>query len=1031
MNSIRLSALALIFSFSAPLWSQALYVKPVKVLGDPLFVGTAANPTQLEGNGPNVVEGREMSTPLGIALDTSVSPPILYVADSGNNRVLGFQYSSQLTPGAYADVILGQTDRFSNLAGGPATTRSTGLNSPTAVAVDSSGNVYVADTGNNRILRFPKPSLQPNAAEEFPDLFLGQPSFSGRTANNGGISAKTLSLQVTSSGVYRSGLAFDPAGNLWVADTGNNRVLSYPAAALKAGTNNAAATLVIGQNDFISSTPGTTAMSKSALANPQGIAFDTAGRLLVADSLSRVLVYAPAIAANGTLATRILGVDVSGANIQATQIRVFHPLGVTGAGAGVIVADSFNSRVLLFPTVDQWSAESTQFSPSAIAVVGQASYILSQANQGNGDASASSFNIPADVAASASELYVCDWQNSRILVFPLSAGGVTGTATRVVGQLDFPYFAPNLIEGKEFSFGAPSLGTSSALAASAAVLDQSSSPPHLYVADTLNNRILGFKNFSSIQIGLQKADLVIGQPDFYRGMVNYPTNMATMPSQQSLNGPTALAVDSEGNLYVADTGNSRVLRFPAPFASGKTALEAADLVIGQTGFSSSVTDPTAQTMNAPAGLALSSAAANVGGPGNGWLIVSDAADNRVLFFQQPFSNGMSATRVLGSPNFTTVNAGANGSQQFRSPHGVAVDPQDRVLVADSGNNRVQIFNSVGAIINNDTPPTSLTGLTQPLSIGTSPTGFWVASTGNNLLLHYPTVDQLGIKNNASDASLTAFGPLSASVDPFGNLLITDGANRVLYYAPQVGVVSAASYSPRALTAGMFAAVFPSLTTNMISSGTAAAANLPLPTTLSDTQVLVNGTPAPLYYVSPGQINVELSNSLPAGGTATLQVLRPSTSQIYGSEEIPLASADPALFSTNGSGGGQVAAVNFLDASINSSTNPVMRGQTIILYGTGVGPVPNAPPDGQAPSGAVSAPNAPQILLGASATTFVPAANVTYSGLAPLFPGIWQINLTIPADAPTGGSIPIKIFQNNVPSIDPTQTTAAATTIAIK
>ncbi len=624
MNPTRLLVLALITSCSGPLWSQSLYVKPVKVLGDPAFIGTASAPTQIEGNGPNVVEGREMSTPLGIALDTSVSPPILYIADSGNNRVLGYQYTTQLTPGSYADVILGQPDRFSNLPGGPATVRTTGLNGPTAVAVDASGNVYVADTGNNRIIRFPKPSLQPGAPAELPDLVLGQASFGTRAANAGGISAKTLSLSATST--TRSGLAFDSAGNLWIADTENNRVLSYPAAVLKAGTSGAAATLVVGQNDFVTSTvaTGITNMTTTALMAPQGIGFDPAGRLLVSDGLSRVVVYAAGINANGAVATRILGVDTSTATTNATQIRTVSPLGVTGTSVGVVVADTGNSRVLLFPTVDQWPAASTQFSPSATEVVGQTSYTVSMANQGNGDASASSFNFPTDVAASSTELYVCDFENSRILVFPLSTAGIAGAATRVIGQLDFPYFAPNLIVGEEFNFQA-----------STAILDQSSTPPHLYVADTLNNRILGFNNFNSIQIGLQKADLVIGQPDFYRSQINYPTNMATMPNQQGLNGPTALAVDSAGNLYVADTGNSRVVRFPAPFASGTTALESADIVIGQTGFNSSVTDPTAQTMSAPAGLTLTADAFNANVTGSGWLVVSDAVDNRVLFFRSP------------------------------------------------------------------------------------------------------------------------------------------------------------------------------------------------------------------------------------------------------------------------------------------------------------------------------------------------------------------------------------------------------------
>jgi uncharacterized protein (TIGR03437 family) len=1012
---------ALAVSASGSLRAQALFPKPVKVLGDPSFIGTASSPTAIEGNGPNVVEGREFSTPLGIALDNSVSPPNIYVADSGNNRVLGFHYTTQLTPGAMADVILGQSDRFGNLAGGPGSTRpSGGMNQPTAIAVDVNGNVYVADTGNNRILRFPKPFSQPAGATQLPDLVIGQSSFSTSTANSGGIGAKTLSL--TSSTSFRNGLAFDSGGNLFVTDTGNNRILRFPATALKTGTNGPAADLVLGEPDFVTTTAATSAVSKTGLSLPQALSFDAGGRLLVADTIGRILVFPPALAANGTPALRILGLDQNNtSNLQATQTQVARPLGVIGTSSGIVVSDTYNSRVLLFPLFEMWPAESAQFSPSATEVVGQTSYTSFTPNQGMGDASASSLNIPTDVAASATELFVVDFQNSRVLVFSFSTT-IGASASRVIGQLDFPYFAPNLIEGKEFNF------TNSA---STAVLDQSVSPPILYVADTVNNRVLGYKNFNSIGIGLQKADLVIGQPDFYRDQINYPTNMASMPNSQGLNNPTSLAVDSAGNLYVADTGNSRILRFPAPFASGTTALETADLVIGQTSFTSQVTDPTPQTLSSPQGIALSLAAVNAAGT-TGFLIVSDAATNRVLFFPKPFSIGMSATKVLGVSSLNSAGTAGSGASQFNSPHGVAVDPTDIVMVADSSNKRVQIFGTASAVNTNDTATLSLkSGLSQPLSIATSPSGFWVADPALNGLVHFPAVSQLAIKNNASDASMVARGPLSAFVDSYLNLLVCDSANRVLYFAPQMVTESAASYSSRALTPGMLATLFPSIPTNVIATGTALETAFPLPTTLSDTQVLVNGTPAPLFFVSPGQINFELSNSLSTGGIASIQTVRPSTGQIYGSAEIQLASADPALFTFNGTGGGQAAASNFVDFSNNSSSNPVARGQTIILYGTGLGPVGTPPPDGQAVTGPVPGLATPQILLGASATAFVDPSYITYSGLAPTDAGVWQINLTIPPTAPTGGSVPIRIFLNSIPSIDPNQSGATTTTIAIK
>ena len=1022
--------LGLIVCFEGGLAAQALFHKPVKVLGDPKFIGTAGNPLQIEGNGPNWVEGRELSSPLGIALDTSVSPPAVYIADAGNNRVLGFQYTTQLTAGAFADVVIGQVDLFSNLTS-QQNGRSLGLTQPSGLAVDGSGNLYVADTGDNRILRYPKPLSQPGGVAT-PDLVIGQTSFAGKSANQGGAVSAT-SLAFSTSSTFRSGLAFDSSGNLWVADSGNNRVLRFPAAALLKGANNPTADVVLGQADFVSAVAATSRMTKTGLLLPQGLAIDPTGRILVTDAESRVVVY-PAAPAVNAQAIRILGIDTSQTSTFTTQIAVNNPFGVAATSAGVVVADTSNNRLLVFPTVDTWSPETTQFSPSATQVVGQSSYTVSKANQGNGDASGSSFNLPIDVAASGSELFTVDFQNNRVIVFNFGTAGVTTPASRVIGQLDFPYFAPNLIEGKEFF-----LQLTSNLSGSA-ILDQSSTPPHLYVADPQNNRILGFNDFTHLLNG-QKADLVIGQPDFFRSQINYPSNDPTMPNQQGLHLPTSLAVDSAGNLYVVDTGNSRVLRFPVPFASGKTGLESADLVIGQTSFTATVTDPSAQNMSAPIGIALTADAFNASVANTGWLVVSDAALNRVLFFQKPFSSGMSATKVLGSLNYTNTTPGSSDPPRFNGPRGLAVDPSDRVMVADTGNHRLQIFNKAASINTYDTPPISLTAFSSPLAVSAGSGGFWVADVGQNALLHFPIVNNLVLTNNTSDASQPADGPLSSFVDSFGNLLIADNENRIEYFAPALAAINAANGSGRPLTGGSIISVYPAASDtsstssgtmpNPIAAGTAAATAIPLPVSLSDTQVLVNNTPVPLYFVSPGQINLELSNSLPVSGTADLQILRQSTGQVYGGAELQLASTDPALFTSNQSGSGQVAAINVQDGSVNSPTNPVARGQFISLFGTGIGPVPNAPPDGQAASGAVPASDFPQVLIGANATAFVPAADITYSGLAPGLVGVWQINIMIPSTAPTGSSIPIKLFEDSIPNIDPNGTVTGNTTIAIK
>ena len=149
-----------------------------------------------------------------------------------------------------------------------------------------------------------------------------------------------------------------------------------------------------------------------------------------------------------------------------------------------------------------------------------------------------------------------------------------------------------------------------------------------YVADTYNNRILGYNDLRSLKAGA-KADIVIGQPDFQQVLTNYPANDANKTNSSGLFLPTGVVVDSNGNLYVADKGNGRVLRFPAPFANYTPGLmEQADLVLGQSGFSSTrITDATNRTMAQPYGLAFTYA---------GGLLVSDVALNRACSISGEF-----------------------------------------------------------------------------------------------------------------------------------------------------------------------------------------------------------------------------------------------------------------------------------------------------------------------------------------------------------------------------------------------------------
>ncbi len=132
---------------------------------------TLSNPNPNSAS-PNLVVGQELYSPSAIAFDTSVAgPPRVYVVDSGNNRVLGWSNANAvgqtLGKASMADMVLGQEpaaaggfDFTATLWWGPGTNNNIGLDTPTGVAVDAAGNVYVADSCNNRILRFATPYKQ-------------------------------------------------------------------------------------------------------------------------------------------------------------------------------------------------------------------------------------------------------------------------------------------------------------------------------------------------------------------------------------------------------------------------------------------------------------------------------------------------------------------------------------------------------------------------------------------------------------------------------------------------------------------------------------------------------------------------------------------------------------------------------------------------------------------------------------------------------------------------------------------------------
>lgn len=282
-----------------------------------------------------------MSRPYGIYVDVAGR---LWVADMSNARVLRFDNASTIPSGSPANKVLGQMDFTTGTINTGGVSAST-MNRPVGVFVDASGNLYVSDRDNRRVMIFKNAAAKDNGDPA--DVILGQPDFTSITDNTGGISAATMTRAY--------GSFVDVEGRLWVADRDNNRVLRFDNAATK--TTGASADAVIGQSDFVSAIATRT---KSGIEGPRSVAVDGLGRLYVVDEgNNRILVFNDAATKpNGADADIVLGqpdfltggwppVDPP----TASSFNYPEFLCIDNSANHIWVADEYNNRILRFDAV--------------------------------------------------------------------------------------------------------------------------------------------------------------------------------------------------------------------------------------------------------------------------------------------------------------------------------------------------------------------------------------------------------------------------------------------------------------------------------------------------------------------------------------------------------------------------------------------------------------------------------------------------------------------------------------------------------
>ena len=588
-----------------------------------------------------------LNDPQGVAVDAAGN---LYIADTDNHRIRQVAPNGTITTfagngmSAYSGTNLGGTGITSSSGdGGPATQSSVVL--PTDVAVDSSGKVYIADYGNSKI------------------RMVSQGIITSLTGNSDGISPLDGETAVSIRLNGPTGVAADSAGNVYLAEgsigvgsglaKGDFRIWKISAA----GLFSAAA------GNGVESYSGDSGSAPVAQLNqPGSVAIDPAGNLYIADALNHRV---RKVSASGVITT-IAGTGVagySGDGGQAVNAQLSGPMGVAADGYGdVFIADTGNNRIrkvtsdgTMYTVAGNGNAGflgdgglapfAAIHSPQGVAVDAAGNiYIADTGNQrvrmatptltiqtigGNGRPGYSGdggpgvnaqLNSPAAVAVDgAGNVYVADRDNGRVRMIAPS-----GTITTVAGSASTTGIGD----------GGPA-GSASLSAPQGVTVDGAGD---IFVADSGHNRIREvFPNGTIVTVA-------------GNGTCCYSGDGNPAASAQ-LNGPTGLALDGQGNLYVADAVNAAV-RGIQPAAVNPT-------ITAVVNAASAVPGPVA--------------------PGEVVVIVGAGLGPSQLVSTQLDSNGQVATQLAG----TTVNFGG-----FAAPVVYASNSQVSAVVPYevSGNN---------------------------------------------------------------------------------------------------------------------------------------------------------------------------------------------------------------------------------------------------------------------------------------------------------------------------------------------------------
>jgi len=528
-----------------------------------------------------------------------------------------------------------------------------------------------------------------------------------------------------------------------------------------------------------------------------------------------------------------------------------------------------------------------------------------------------------------------------------------------------------------------------------------------------------------------------------------------------LNSPVAIALDSEGDLYIADQRNSRVRMVDT---TGNIST-----IDGDGTFGSGPGE-----LSAPGGVVVNS---------SGVLYIADQNNDRI---EAVLSSGTVTVAGTGVPGFNGDGLPATSTQIF-SPGNMAIDPDGTIYFTDKGNQRLREIStdqtiSTVAQIAASAVAVDATGVVyiadadlhevfridraghQDIIAGTGTAGFggdggpalaaqlnspagvaadrqgnvYIADTGNNRLRvitpdgNIRTLAGTGAADFDGDGgpalSAVLDAPTALVIDVAGNIWMADtGNNRVRKLSPagtaaevsqqttSPSVVNAASLLAGPVAPGEIVSIFglgmgPATPAN----GAVDSAGV-LPTQLAQTQVLFGGQPAPLFYVQDSEITAQVPYEI--AGLSNVDVEIVYQGQSRGKMTVPVAASAPAIFTVS-AGTGLAAAVN-QDGTLNSTVDAAPRGSVISLYATGEGVTEPAGVDGQPAASLARQPVLPTTVIIGGAT-----AEILYAGETPGFVGLFLVNARVPASLTTTGLVPVMLRVGTV-------TSQAGVTIAVR